>query len=272
MNSLKTKQKTRWKMLRGGRAPTAPPPRSATGNGDAQSCLYKIKLLQWRLAVQMKTSLQRALCTALARPPTRFEVLVVLLFHPICEHRPICRRARRQMGCPICQHFTQSADILSNLQTGRRQMGWSHLATFCPICRRAVGRWGGPIWLHFAQSADGTSADGTSHLPTFCPICRHAIPSADGPICRRDKMLADGPSHLPTGPSGYTLPNLHTGRQQMGHPIRQHFAQSADILSNLHTGQNVPRWAILSADPPVCRWDKMLADGPSHLPTERVAR
>ena len=37
----------------------------------------------------------------------------------------------------------------------------------------------------------------------------------------------------------------------------------------LQTGQNVGRWAVLSADGPVCRRDKMLAaaDGPSHLPT-----
>ena len=70
-------------------------------------------------------------------------------------------------------------------------------------------------------------------MPTFCPICRRAI-------------------------------------DRWGGPIWLHFAQSADILSNLHTGQNVPRWAILSsntsANGPVCRWDA-LPDRLSHLPT-----
>ena len=85
---------------------------------------------------------------------------------------------------------------------------------------------------------------------------------------------------LPMSPSGYTLPNLQTGCQQMGHPICQHFAQSADILSNLHTGQNVPRRAIPSADGTKC-WqmgrpiwlrfaqsaDRTSANGTSQQPT-----
>ena len=37
--------------------------------------------------------------------------------------RPVCRRARRQMGRPICQHFVPSAD------------GTAHLQTFCPVCK-----------------------------------------------------------------------------------------------------------------------------------------
>ena len=140
----------------------------------------------------------------------------------------------------------------SRLQMGRRQMGWSHMATFCPICRWAfcpicrhfvqsaywtkcsqmghpvcrwtrlqtgqnVGRWAIPsanesVWLHFAQSADGTSADGTSHLPTFCPICRHFIHT----ICILDKS------------------------SQMGHPVCRR--------DRMQTGQNVGRWAVPSAD------------------------
>ena len=146
---------------------------------------------------------------------------------------------------------------LLHLQTDRRQMGLSHLATFCPICRRDVSRWDVPsanilpYLPTFFQSADGRSAVGTipsgyilTTLPKFCPICI------------LDKMLPDGPSRLPSehnvgrwavpsadrpGPSGYISPNLQMGRQQMGRPICQHFAQSADILSNLHTGRNVPR-------------------------------
>ena len=168
------------------------------------------------------------------------------------------------MGRPICQHFAQSAGILSNLQTGRRQMGRSHLATFCPICRRDVSRWDvpsanilpnlptchpfcrwarqqmgqnvgrwavpsadGPIWLHFAQFADETSADGTSQLPTFCPICRRFVQSAYWTKC-----------------------------SQMGHPVCRR--------ARLQMGQNVGRWAVPSADGPVCRRD-VSPDGLEHI-------
>ena len=63
-----------------------------------------------------------------------------------------------------------------------------------------------------------------SHFGYICSIpSANIVPSADGPS-------ADG-----TVPSGYILPNLQTGRQQMGHPICQHFAQSTDILPNLPT-------------------------------------
>ena len=149
---------------------------------------------------------------------------------------PNLQTGRQQMGRPICQYFAQSADILSNLQTVRRQMGRSHLATFWPLCR------------HFVQSAYWTKCPGMNH-----------------PVCHRNIMLADGLSHLPTGPSGYISPNLQTGRQQMGCPICQHFAQSADISSNLHTRQNLPRWALPSADGikcwqmgrPICRWARL---------------
>ena len=140
----------------------------------------------------------------------------VHVFHPICEHRP--------------------------------------------ICRRAVGRWDGPIWLHLAQSADEMSAAGMSHLPTFCPICHLFVQFADG-------LSADG-----TVPSGYILPNLQTGRQQMARLIFQHFAPSADMPSLLPTGQNVGRCAVPSADEPIWLHFAQSADGTSaygtsHLPT-----
>ena len=168
------------------------------------------------------------------------------------------------------------------------------ICEYRPICRRAVGRWNGPIWLHFAQSADGTSADGTSHLPIFCPICRHFFqsadsPSADGtvpsgyilttlptfcPICILDKMSWDGSSRLPSehNVGGWAVPSTDW-------PIWLHFTQSADGTSadgtsHLPTFCPICRHFVQSAywtksshmGPPVCRRDKMLADGPSHLP------
>ena len=93
------------------------------------------------------------------------------------------------------------------------------------------------------------------HLQTRRPIYQLFAPSADMPSLLPTGPSADGTAHLPTGPSGYTLPNLQTGCQQMGHPICQHFAQSADILSNLPTFC------------PICIQDKMFPDGPSFLPT-----
>ena len=59
----------------------------------------------------------------------------VLLFHPICEHRPTCRRAVGRWDGPIWLHFVPSAD-------GMSADGTYHLPTFCPIYR------------HFGQSAN----------------------------------------------------------------------------------------------------------------------
>ena len=158
---------------------------------------------------------------------------------------------RQQMRRPICQHFTQSADrpsadrtvpsgyTLPNLQTGRQQMG-------CPICQ------------HFAQSSE-------SAYRTRCSQMGH-------PFCCRDKVFADGPSHLPTGLSGYTVPNLQMGRQQMGRPICQHFSQSADGTSHLPTGLSgytVPNLQMgrQQMGRPICQHFSQSADGTSHLPT-----
>ena len=76
-------------------------------------------------------------------------------------------------------------------------------------------------------------------------------------------MLADGPSHLPMSPSGYALPNLQTGRQQTGHPICQHFAQSANRTST-------DGMSHLPIFYPICILDKMFPEGPSRLQTGRM--
>ena len=109
----------------------------------------------------------------------------------------------------------------SHLQTGRRQMGPSYLATCCPICRRDASIW------------DVPSADILSNLHTGQNVPRWAIPSTDGPICRRDKMLADGPSHLSTGPSADGT------RRQMGRKI---YKQIAGRLRNTKILQTA--WGI----------------------------
>ena len=105
------------------------------------------------------------------------------------------RRSHLATFCPICRRDVSrldisSADILSNLQTGRRRMRRSHLATLCPICRRDISRW------------DIPSANILPNLQTFYPICI------------LDKMFPDGPSCLPTGPSADG-----TKYWQMGRPI-----------------------------------------------------
>ena len=64
-------------------------------------------------------------------------------------------------------------------------------------------------------------------------------------------MFADGPSRLPTVPSADG-----TKCWQMGRPICRR--------ARLQTGQNVGRWAVPSADGPVCRRDAS-PDGPEHI-------
>ena len=63
------------------------------------------------------------------------------MFHPICEHRPICRRAVGRWNGPMWLHFAQSAD-------GMSATGTSHLPAFCPICQRFVQS---AYWTKFSQ-------------------------------------------------------------------------------------------------------------------------
>ena len=90
-------------------------------------------------------------------------------------------------------------------------------------------------------------------IDMFHPVCEHSpVWIHFCPICRRDKMFKDGPSHLAT-----FCPICRQDKcSQVGCPI---------CRRDLQIGQNVRRWDFLSADGPVCRRDKMFADGPSHL-------
>ena len=216
-------------------------------------------------------------CPIWRRDVSRWDVPTVNILPNLLTCHPFCRRSGLQTGQNVGRWAVLSANILPNLPT------------FCPICRRAVGRWDGLIWLLFAQSEDGTSADGMSQLPTFCPICWHAIHFADDPGCRRDKMLADRPSHLPTFcpicrhfvqsadgssadgtvSSGYILPNLKTGRQQMGRPNCQHFAQSADMPSILPTIPPADGTKCWQMGRPICQHFAQSADILSNLQTGR---
>ena len=55
-------------------------------------------------------------------------LVVVYMFHPICEHRPICRRAVGRWDGPIWLHFVPSADGMSADHI------LPNLPTFWPIC------------------------------------------------------------------------------------------------------------------------------------------
>ena len=99
---------------------------------------------------------------------------------------PIYRRARRQTGWPIWEHFVHYADW-----TKCRQIGQN------------VGRWDVPSadipsadWAKCSQM--GPSADGTAHLPKFCLVCRRARRQKGWHVGRLGKKLADGTSHLLT--------------------------------------------------------------------------
>ena len=143
------------------------------------------------------------------------------------------------MGRPICQHFVQSAGGPSADGTVSSGYILTTLPKFCPIC-----------------ILDKMFPDGPFRLPSEHNVCRWAVPSADRPIWLHfaqsaDGMSADGMSHLPTFC-----------------PICRHFAQSAEILSNLHTGPNVPSWALplikcWQMGRPICRWDAS-PDGLEH--------
>ena len=96
---------------------------------------------------------------------------------------PICRRAGRQTGWPIWEHFVQYADWTKCRQIGQNVGGWDVPSADVPCAD----------WAKCSQM--GPSADGTAHLPTFCPVCWWARRQKGWHVGRLGKMLADGTSH-----------------------------------------------------------------------------